>query len=298
MTLSFPIERLRRARQEGRAVGAFSVYNLEQAQAVCRAAELEGSEVLLQAGSSAFAYAGREPLAALAVAVAASSGTNTGVHLDHSMDVEEIRACLALGYTSVMFDGSALPIEDNISATTTVVREAHANGAWVEAELAGIAGDEDASSSDAAGGPMTDPETAGRFVERTRVDALAVAIGNVHGIPANPVRLDLERLAAIRARVGVPLVLHGASGLPDSDVIAAVALGVAKININTELRRALRGALRPPDAGADDLASLLGPARAAMQTVAQGKIRLYASPAASQAKLRSDGPDGTYSRPT
>jgi len=276
MPLSYPVVALRAAWSDGRAVAAFSIYNLEQAQAVCRAAESTGQPVMLQAGSSAFAYAGRGPLAALIVAIARECEVDTGVHLDHSHDLEEIRACLVAGYTSVMFDGSAMPLEQNICLTAEVVAMAHEAGAWVEAELAGIAGDEDASTAELAAGCLTDPEVAGRFVAETGVDALAVAIGNVHGIPTTPVTLDLERLAAIRARVDVPLVLHGASGLPDDDVVAAIRLGVAKINVNTELRRALRGGLQAASTDRDDLSSLLGPARDAVEQVAAGKILLYA----------------------
>ena len=276
MTLSLPIEELRSARSEGRAIAAFSIYNLEQALAVRTAAENQQTPVLLQAGSSAFGYAGREPLAALARAVAQTTSTAIGVHLDHSTDLEEIRACLQLGYTSVMFDGSALPLEENARLSAIVVAEAHNAGAWVEAELGGLAGDEDVSTNVVADVAMTDPAAAATFIERTGVDALAVAIGNVHGIPTNPVRLDLDRLAAISARVAVPLVLHGASGLPDDEVLAAIEVGVAKININTELRRALRASLASPPPDRDDLGSILGAAQRAMQAVAERKIELYA----------------------
>jgi tagatose 1,6-diphosphate aldolase GatY/KbaY len=267
-------ETLAAARAGGWAVAAFSAYNLEQAQAICRAAEAEGAPVLLQAGSSAFSYAGFEPLAQLALACARRASVDVGVHLDHSRDPDEISACLELGYSSVMFDGSALSIEENIRVTREVVDAAHAHGAWVEAELAGIAGDEDASG-DVTAGAMTEPDVAAEFVAQTGVDALAVAIGNVHGIPAAPVALDLERLEAIADRVAVPLVLHGASGLDDEQVLAAIELGVAKINVNTELRRALRAGLAEASHDRDDLPSLLGPATRAVERVAREKIRLY-----------------------
>jgi tagatose 1,6-diphosphate aldolase GatY/KbaY len=266
---------LRDARAEGWALGAFSVYNLEGAQAVCAAAELEGTPVIVQAGSSAFAYAGRRALAGLAVGTAADSSARIGVHLDHARELEEIRACLELGYSSVMVDGSALSFEDNVRLTRTVVQAAHAAGAWVEGELAGIAGDEDRSAETAARA-LTDPAAAEAFVARTGVDALAVAIGNVHGISARPVTLDFDRLAAIRDRLDVPLVLHGASGLPAAQLAEAVDLGVAKVNVNTELRRALKHALlalgaAPPDG--DSMAELLGPARQALTDAARQKIR-------------------------
>jgi tagatose 1,6-diphosphate aldolase GatY/KbaY len=275
MTLSLPVGVVEQARSDGRAIAAFSVYNLEQTQAVCAAAEAEQQPVLLQAGASAFAYAGREPLAALAIACARSAKSQIGVHLDHAQQLDVIAYCLDAGYTSVMFDGSALPLRENIERTREVVELARQAGAWVEGELAGIAGDED-RSTDAAASGLTDPDDAELFVSETGVATLAVAIGNVHGVPQTPVHLDLERLRQIAARVEIPLVLHGASGLPDQEVRSAVALGVAKVNVNTELRLALRSGLTRASAEADDLPSLLGPARQAVQEVAAAKIRLYA----------------------
>lgn len=266
------------ARRDGRAIAAFSVYNLEQAEAVCAAAGDERAPILLQAGSSAFRYAERGALAALSLACAQAAAVPVGVHLDHATDLDEIDACLAAGYGSVMYDGSALPLERNIEGTRRVVERAHAAGAWVEGELAGIAGDEDASAA-ASAGALTDPASAERFVRETGVDALAIAIGNVHGISATPPVLDFERLERIRARVDVPLVLHGASGLSEDELRRAVALGVAKVNVNTELRRAFRQAVTDvvaADPSGDDIASLLAPAREAVRAVARSWIRVLA----------------------
>lgn len=262
----------------GWAIGAFSVYNLEGALAVCRAAEEEGESVILQAGSSAFGYAGRRPLAALALAAAESSDAHVGVHLDHSRDLGEIRECLDLGYTSVMVDGSRLPLEENAAFTKEAVEIAHGVGAWVEAELGGLSGDEDRSGSGQAGEPMTDPEDAARFVQETGADALAVAIGNVHGFVPYEVGLDLGRLAEIREGVPVPLVLHGASGLPEDQILGAMALGVAKINVNAELRRAfIEGAREATDVLSDDdgIAALLSPATERMQAAVREKVRFF-----------------------
>ena len=277
MSLGADIALLRQLRAEGRALVGFSIYDLEQGLGVVRAAQDERLPVLLQAGSSAFRYAGREPLAQLALALAREAAVPVGVHLDHATDPDEIGACLRLGYTSVMFDGSALPFEENVRLTRAVVASAHGAGAWVEAELAGIAGDED-ESREARAGALTDPDAAARFVAETGVDALAVAVGNVHGIPAAPVALDLDRLERIARAVDVPLVLHGASGLPDADVQAAIRLGVAKLNVNTELRRALRGALLAladdPPAG-DGIPALLGGAIDATQQAAREKLLAF-----------------------
>ncbi len=282
MTLRLAADDLQAARDGGRAIVGFSIYNLEQGLAVVRAAEAEGVPVLLQAGSSAFRYAGREPLVALALGLARSTDAVVGVHLDHATELDEVEACLHAGYTSVMFDGSALPLEENVRLTQRVVRAAHDAGAWVEGELAGFAGDED-ESTDAQAGALTDPSVAAGFVAATGVDALAVAVGNVHGIPTAPVTLDLERLARIAEVVAVPLVLHGASGLPDDEVQRAIELGVAKLNVNTELRRAFRAGLlataEAPPAG-DAIGPLLASAVEATKAAAQEKLRAFTAPRA------------------
>ena len=200
------------------------------------------------------------------------------MHLDHSTDLAEIRACLGLGYTSVMVDGSRLSFEENVALTRTVVDEAHAVGVWVEGELGAVAGDEDASTGAEAVG-LTDPEQAAEFVERTGVDALAAAIGTVHGFTTAPVHVDLERVRRICARTAVPFVLHGASGLSDGELAAAVAAGVAKVNINAELRRAYYDALvAGVGNGTDDIARLQDEVVVAMADVAEQKLILLGRP--------------------
>lgn len=177
--------------------------------------------------------------ATLALTAAEESETEVGVHLDHCRDLEELRWCVEAGYSSVMYDGSGDPYEANVARTAEAVRIAHDHGVWVEGELGALAGDEDVTTGAGSGAPdtMTDPEQAADFVARTGVDALAVAVGNVHGF-APDAHLHLERLAALRDAVPVPLVLHGASGLPDTEVREAIGRGVAKVNVNAELRRA------------------------------------------------------------
>jgi tagatose 1,6-diphosphate aldolase GatY/KbaY len=261
---------LRRARLEGWAIAGFSVYNLETVQAVCAAAEMTGRPLLLQAGSSAFMHAGREPLATLAVQAARAATTPVGVHLDHCRDIDEISACIDAGYTSVMFDGSHLPMSENIRLTRQVVELAHAHGVWVEGELGAIPGDED-RSLDAIATEMTDPQQAAEFAAATGVDALAVAIGNVHGYSPSNMTLDLERLGEIARLCSAPLVLHGASGVDDATLRRCAALGVVKFNVNTELRRAffdaVEQALGQTVAGYD-LASLMGAGRTAVRDTA------------------------------
>lgn len=278
------IAELRHARARGVAVAAFSTYNLEITAAICAAAEATGQPVLLQAGASAFSYIPVDVLGAATLAAARNSAATLGVHLDHCRDPELVRRCIKLGYTSVMFDGSHLDFESNMSATREICRIAHDSGVWVEAELGSIPGDEDRSGTVSIASGMTDPDLAGEFVASTGVDCLAVAVGNVHGLAEQPVHLDLERLTTIAKNCAVPLVLHGASGLPDEELLAAVTAGVAKVNINTELRYAFLTALRPADPtqpGPLALAEHLGPARDAVQRAAQGKIDLLARAATS-----------------
>lgn len=259
---------------QGWAIGAFSTYTLEITQAICRAAQEIGAPVIIQAGASAFSHAGMAELAAQAVLAADRAGAPVGVHLDHSRDLAQITACLEAGYTSVMVDGSHLPFEDNVALTHETVALAAAHGAWVEGELGAIPGDEDVSLSITAG-ELTDPARAEEFAARTGVDALAVAVGNVHGTAAGPTPLDLDRLKAIRAVVPVPLVLHGASGLPLSELQAACTLGVAKVNVNTELRVAFLAALAdalPEVTPGADVARALARARSAVQDAVRTKI--------------------------
>ena len=281
MTLLRGCDALVSARRSRQAIPGFSVYNLEQVRAVVQAAEACAAPVIVMAGASAFRYAGTDELMALAVAAARGSSAPVGVHLDHGTSLEQARTCLQAGYTSVMFDGSHLPYADNVHATREVAELAHRHGAWIEGELAGTAGAEDSSELVAAG-PLTDPDLAARFVAETGIDALAVSVGNVHGMAAGPAALDHRRLGDVARRVSIPLVLHGASGLPDAQVSRAIRLGVAKLNVNAELRRAFRGALRgvfAREPAGDDLESVLGPALAATRAVAEAKIRAYASPA-------------------
>jgi ketose-bisphosphate aldolase len=267
-------ELLSEARAAARAVPAFTVYTLESIRAVCDAAEHTGLPVILQAGSSSYRETSRPMLAAAALAAARAASLPVGVHLDHATDLDEIRDCLALGYTSVMVDGSHLPFEGNVALTRTVVTEAHAAGVWVEAEIGALAGDEDTSTG-ATALLLTDPDHAREFVERTGVDALATAVGTVHGFTTAPITIDLDRLRTIAELTTIPQVLHGASGLTDSQLRAAVDAGVAKVNINAELRRAYLAALAAALAqGSDDIRQVQREAVRAMADVAADKLTL------------------------
>lgn len=223
-------ELLAEARARRSAVGAFTAYNLEQALGVLEAAEGRDAGVVLLVSAQSFRARSGPALLAALVAVARESAAPACVQLDHVGDLDAIERAFALGAGAVLADGSRLPFEENVA----LVRSAAALGE-VECELGAIAGDEDVAAAVAAGA-LTDPAEAALLVERTGAACLAVSIGNVHGAYREPPRLDWERLATIRDRVEVPLSLHGASGLPDADVRRAIALGVAKVNVNTELR--------------------------------------------------------------
>jgi ketose-bisphosphate aldolase len=261
------------------AIPAFTTYTLESTRAICDAGAAAGSPVILQAGSSSFAAVGRSMLAASALTLAQESPAPVGVHLDHATDLTEVRACIDLGYTSVMIDGSHHSFEENVEMTSLVVDEAHRRGVWVEAELGAIAGEENISGV-AIASELTSPEAAAEFAQRTGVDALAVAIGSVHGISDQPVHLDLSLLDRIARVVAVPLVLHGASGLDDAELRAAVRGGVAKVNFNAELRRAYLGALRGAiDDGSDDVVGAQRVAVGAMREIVLEKLELLAGEA-------------------
>jgi tagatose 1,6-diphosphate aldolase GatY/KbaY len=263
-------EVLRQAVRDRRAIGGFVAYNLETVQAIVAAAERTRLPTILQAGSSAFRHAGATELATLAVALVDASDASIGVHLDHCRSLDEIEVCLHRGYTSLMFDGSALPYEENVELTSRVVGLARDAGAWVEAELVAVAGDEDASTG-ALAEALTDPDQARDFVAATSVDALAVSVGNVHGFTATEPSIDFDRLERIRECTRIPLVLHGASGLSPATLRGCVARGVAKVNVNTELRRAFLDALSealPSALEAADIVTTLAAAREAVTVAA------------------------------
>jgi tagatose 1,6-diphosphate aldolase GatY/KbaY len=274
--LTSTTELLRAAMAGGYAIGAFNVYNLEGVRAVVRAAEMHRSPVMLQLHPGALQHGG-QPLVALCLAAAQATTVPATVHLDHSTSAAAIQEALAAGVTSVMADGSHLPYEDNVTFTQTIVAMAHMHQAVVEAELGRLTGTEDGLTIPEYAARFTDPVQAADFVARTGVDALAVCIGNVHGRYRHEPRLDFDRLAALQHAVPVPLVLHGASGLPEAMVRQAMALGVRKFNVNTEVREAYVEALRDclQVAGTPDVLDLMRQAEVAMQTVVAAKLQLF-----------------------
>ena len=267
------------ARAGGYAVGAFNVYNLEGARAVVAAAEGARSPAILQLHPGALRDSG-PGLLALCLAAAAGASVPMAVHLDHSPTHEAMRAALAAGIGSIMADGAGRPYAENVAFTAGAVAIAREHGAAaVEGELGLLSGTEDGLTVAERDAKLTDPAEAAAFVAATGIDALAVCIGNVHGAYRGEPRLDFPRLRAVRAAVDLPLVLHGASGLPAAAIAESIALGVCKFNVNTEVRAAYVTALRDTLAsGAKvDLTDLLRAAVAAMQAVVAEKIALFGS---------------------
>ncbi len=257
-------ELLQPAAARGRAVGAFNVFSLEHGEAIISGAEEAGLPVVLQISENAVRYHGRlEPILLATLCLARNAAVPAGVHLDHITDDELAREGLALGATSVMYDGSTLAYEQNLATTAALVEYAHALGADVEAELGEVGGKDGVH----APGVRTDPGEAAEFAAATGVDALAVAVGSSHAMIEATARVDLDLIAAIRAAVPVPLVLHGASGVPDEDLVNAARAGMAKINIATQLNVAFTAALRialAADPRVVDSRKYLAPARGAV----------------------------------
>jgi len=271
---------LDKAEAGGYAVGAFNCNNMEIVQAIVAAAEAERSPVIIQASQGAIKYAGLDYIVGLCEVAARKATVPIALHLDHGTDLEQVIKCIVGGFTSVMYDGSSKPFEENVAMTKKVVEIARAAGVSTEAELGKVGGVEDDIKVDEREAMMTDPEEARRFVELTGVDSLAVAIGTSHGQYKFPPKLDFERLKKIKSLVDVPIVLHGSSGVPEEDLVKAISLGVRKVNIDTNIREAFCSALRK---AADenpkeiDPRKLLKPAREAMIEVIREKIRIFGS---------------------
>jgi tagatose 1,6-diphosphate aldolase GatY/KbaY len=236
------IDLVQEACNKGVAVGAFNTYNLELTQAIVAAAEKLKVPVILQLGVQSI-KAGGEPLAMATLAAARVASVPVAVHLDHCPDMGLIEQCFGWGLSSALADGSRLAFAENLAFTQQAVNLAHRYGATIEAELGYLAGTEDGVTVEEVEASLTDPAQADEFITETGAALLAVSIGNVHGYVPNPPSLDFERLAEITAEVDVPLVLHGASGISKEDIQQAISMGIAKLNVNTEVRTAFLKAI-------------------------------------------------------
>ena len=224
-------EMLTDARRGQYAIGAFNAENMEMVQAIIAAAEKMRAPVMIQTTPGTLKYADPMIFAGMVSRLAKAASVPVALHLDHGNSYERAAYCVEQGYTSVMIDGSLLPFEENVALTRRVVEMA--GEVPVEAELGTVGGKEDTHE---AGVAYTDPDQAEEFVRRTGVFSFAPAIGTAHGVYKAEPRLDLERLEAIAARVSVPLVLHGTSGVPVETVRACILRGISKVNYATDLR--------------------------------------------------------------
>ena len=280
MSLVSSTPMLQIARANGFAIGAFNVHTLEMLQAVAEAAAETESPVILQSTVGTVRHLGPEYIAAAAEVAARQTGVPMALHLDHCGDFDLIVRCIRAGYTSVMIDASSEPYADNARITRKVVEVARAAGVNVEAELGRVGGVEDDLSVADHERTLADPEECRRFVEETGVPTLAPAIGTAHGIYKGEPNIDFARIEKIAQAVSVPLVLHGGSGIPDDQVRRCVSLGMAKMNVATELRIVFTDAIKEvfrvnPDE--NDPRKYMIPAKQALKRAAMDKMRLLGS---------------------
>lgn len=237
-------EILLKAQKEGYAVPAFNCHNLETIQVIAETASELKSPVIIAGTPGTFDYAGRDYIQSIIETAAKKYNVPIIIHLDHHTDINSIKESLELGTKSVMIDASHYSYEENIKIVSDVVKLAHSYGATVEAELGMFGGQEDDLIVDEKDSKYTNPSQAADFVKRTGIDSLAVAIGTAHGLYKEEPKLDFERLKEIREVVDIPLVLHGASGVPEESVRKAISLGITKVNIATELKIPFSNELR------------------------------------------------------
>ncbi len=273
-------ELLQRAFEEHYAIGAFNANNMEQVQAIVEAAQEERAPVILQVSQGAIRYAGLEMAAGMVKIIASQVNIPVVLHLDHGTSFEQNILCLRAGFTSLMFDGSKLPFEENVAITRKVCEVAHAVGIPVEAELGQVLQVTDKVTPEDVERAMTDPDQAAEFIRLTGADSLAVAIGSIHAMREQEATLDIDRLKAIRKKVNIPLVLHGSSGVKDESLLEAIENGISKINVATYLNQAFVRGLREslekmPDEV--DPRKFLAVSREYVKEAVREKIRLFGS---------------------
>ena len=282
MTLTTSTVWLQNARKEGYALGACNANTLEQIQAIVLAAQLEAAPVIIQVSRRAANYLGNGNIyqglryaAEMGKVAAASVDVPVALHFDHG-HAEEVQNAAELGFTSVMFDGAELPLDENIRITHNLCQTLHQHGVALEAEVGEVPrmGQEEPEPC------LTDPQQALYFVRETGIDALAIAIGSIHAVTKKEVSLDLNRLKAIRELVEIPLVLHGSSGVKDEDILSGIRLGLCKINVATQFNMAYTAGLKNHLQANPDLVDprpYLSAARNAMIEAVQDRIRVFGS---------------------
>jgi fructose-bisphosphate aldolase class II len=276
MNTSTELDLVTEAHAARRGLGAFNVVLLEHAEGIVEGAENAGLPVVLQISQNAAKYHGSfEPIASASLAIARAARVPAIVHLDHAEDTALVYAAVELGVHSVMFDGSALDYDENVATTREVVEFCHSRGVFVEAELGEVGGKDGVH----APGARTRPDEAAAFVAATGVDALAVAVGTSHAMTSRVAAVDRDLIRELAAAAGVPLVLHGSSGLSDEELVEAVRAGMTKINLSTHLNGLFTAAARrvlEADATLVDPRRYISPARNAVAVEVERLLRLLA----------------------
>lgn len=260
--------------KEDRGIAAFNVFGYEDSQAVIEAAESIGRPVIIMANKDAVNHMGVELIGEIMLHVGAQAKVPVDVHLDHATDMEVIERAIRSGYTSVMFDGSQLPFDENVERTRHVVEMAHAMDISVEAEIGAVGYSDPDIRFNAR---FTEPQEAKRFAQLTGGDALAVAVGTVHRMEMQKAELQFDRLQEIAKQVDIPLVIHGSTGVADEDLAKLVRFGARKINIGTALRMEFGQTLRrqfADDPKEFDRIKLFGPCMEAVKDKAVQKMEL------------------------
>ena len=274
-------ELLQSALENHYAVGAFNANNMEQIQAIIEAAEVERAPVILQASQGAIRYGGLELVTAMVKTMGNLATVPVVLHLDHGPDFEQNVRCLRAGFTSLMFDGSKLPLDENVAITKRVVEVAHLVGVPVEAELGRVGQSHEKLTDQQVCALMTDPKLAQEFVDRTGIDSLAIACGSVHAMRVAEAELDIPRIKAIHDQIpNIPLVLHGSSGVVADSMVAGIEAGICKINVATYLNQAFmrgikEGMAKYPDEV--DPRKALSMGRDYVKDAVREKIRLFKS---------------------
>lgn len=279
---------IREARKGGYAVGAFNIHGLESALGVARAANKAKSPAIIQVSESMIEYLGLKPITHIVSTIAKNIATHVPIalHLDHGSSFDSIFECISAGFTSVHIDASALPLDENINLTKRIVEVAHARKVWVQGEIGSMIGGHGGKGKKIKNIPLAKLEDVVSFVETTKVDTIAAAVGTAHGIYSNE-NIDFLLLRAIIAKIKIPFVLHGGSGVADKKIKKAIAEGVDIINIGSDIKIAFCSTLINnclKNRKETDSRKLLGPTIEAVENVVYNKMKLFGS--AGQVKIR------------
>ncbi len=275
-----------KAQASNYAIGAFNTQNLETTLGIIRGAVAQHSPIIIQISETTIQYASLKAITHIVTTLAKNESTNVPIalHLDHGTNFLSVTECISAGFSSIHIDGSKLPFDENVNLTKQSVEYAHDRHTWAQGEVGTILGKEGVLKKEKnlikPDEYMTHPEQAVEFVKRTKVDTLAVSIGNMHGMFMEHEHLDLKRLQAIRGQVDIPLVLHGASGVDAKEIKEAIKLGVKIINIDTDLRRVFTSSLRQTleaNPAEMDPRRILSPSIDAIQELVGKHVKIFGS---------------------